>query len=268
MRAGANVKAANRYGIPPITLAATNGSAKALDALLEAGADPNTQTPAGEPVLMTAARTGNADAVQAARRPRRRRQRARAVVRRDRAHVGGGREPRRRGRALAGAGRRDQRQVHDARGAGAGVPAQRRPELAVPARRLDGADVRGSRRGDRGRARAGRARRRPQHGGAPADRHSAEARGARRRADQGIGTTALVFAIINSHYDLAAVLLEKGADPNVVDIAGMAALYAAVDMNSLQWVQGRPAPILTDRLDARGRGQEAARRRARIRTRG
>jgi ankyrin repeat protein len=69
-------------------------------------------------------------------------------------------------------------------------------------------------------------------------------------ADNGIGTTALVFAIINSHYDLAAVLLEKGADPNVVDIAGEGALYAAVDMNSLQWVQGRPAPILIDKLDA------------------
>ena len=52
-----------------------------------------------------------------------------------------------------------------------------------------------------------------------------------------------------SHYDLAAMLLEKGADPNVVDGAGMGALYAAVDMNSLQWVQGRPAPILTDKLD-------------------
>jgi ankyrin repeat protein len=45
------------------------------------------------------------------------------------------------------------------------------------------------------------------------------------------------------------MLLEKGADPNVADMTGMAALYAAVDMNSLQWVQGRPAPILTDRLD-------------------
>ena len=45
------------------------------------------------------------------------------------------------------------------------------------------------------------------------------------------------------------MLLEKGADPNVLDLAGMGALYAAVDMNSLQWVQGRPAPILTDTLD-------------------
>ena len=58
-----------------------------------------------------------------------------------------------------------------------------------------------------------------------------------------------MFAIINAHYDLAAMLLEKGADPNVADLAGMGALYAAVDMNSLQWVQGRPAPILTDTLD-------------------
>ena len=32
------------------------------------------------------------------------------------------------------------------------------------------------------------------------------------------GTTALVVAIINAHYDLAAVLLEKGADPNVGDV--------------------------------------------------
>ena len=28
------------------------------------------------------------------------------------------------------------------------------------------------------------------------------------------GTTALVIAIINAHYDAAAVLLEKGANPN------------------------------------------------------
>jgi ankyrin repeat protein len=70
-----------------------------------------------------------------------------------------------------------------------------------------------------------------------------------RTADNGIGTSALVFAIINTHYDLAAMLLDKGANPNIADMAGTAALYAAVDMNSLQWVQGRPAPILSDRLD-------------------
>jgi ankyrin repeat protein len=69
---------------------------------------------------------------------------------------------------------------------------------------------------------------------------------------RGVGTTALVLAIINAHYDVAAMLLDGGADPNIADLTGMAALYAAVDMNSLQWTQGRPAPIETDRLDALG----------------
>ena len=63
IRAGANVKAANRYGIAPIALAATNGSVKVLEALLEGGADPNARTAAGEPVIMTAARTGNLETV-------------------------------------------------------------------------------------------------------------------------------------------------------------------------------------------------------------
>ncbi len=54
------------------------------------------------------------------------------------------------------------------------------------------------------------------------------------------GTTALVFAIINYHYDLAAMLLQHGADPNVVDTTGMGALFAAVDMKTLPWSFGRP----------------------------
>ena len=36
--------------------------------------------------------------------------------------------------------------------------------------------------------------------------------------------SALVIAIINGHYDVAGVLLDKGADPNVADVAGRAAL--------------------------------------------
>jgi ankyrin repeat protein len=39
VRAGANVKTPNRYGVPPITLAAMNGSATVVGALLEGGAD-------------------------------------------------------------------------------------------------------------------------------------------------------------------------------------------------------------------------------------
>ncbi|HEX6362566.1 MAG TPA: ankyrin repeat domain-containing protein, partial [Albitalea sp.] len=63
-----------------------------------------------------------------------------------------------------------------------------------------------------------------------------------------VGTTALVYAIINAHFDTAAMLLEKGADPNIADHTGMAALYAAVEWNTLQWVQSRPAPIWRDEL--------------------
>lgn len=62
---GANVKAADRYGVTPLSIAATNGNAAMISLLLKAGADPNTTLPGGETVLMTAARTGRLDAVRA-----------------------------------------------------------------------------------------------------------------------------------------------------------------------------------------------------------
>jgi ankyrin repeat protein len=63
IRAGADVKAANRYGVTPMVLAATNGNAGMLRKLLDAGADPNSANPGGETALMTAARTGSIEAV-------------------------------------------------------------------------------------------------------------------------------------------------------------------------------------------------------------
>jgi ankyrin repeat protein len=63
--AGADVKAANRYGVTPLWLASLNGSAAAIELLLKAGADPSAALPGGETVLMTAARTGQIDAVNA-----------------------------------------------------------------------------------------------------------------------------------------------------------------------------------------------------------
>lgn len=65
IRAGADVQAANQYGVTPLSLACTNGNAAAVELLLKAGADPNTTLPGGETALMTASRTGNLATVKA-----------------------------------------------------------------------------------------------------------------------------------------------------------------------------------------------------------
>jgi ankyrin repeat protein len=65
VRAGANVKAANRYGVTPLSLACTNGNAAIVEVLLRAGADFNAPLPGGETPLMTAARTGTLAVVKA-----------------------------------------------------------------------------------------------------------------------------------------------------------------------------------------------------------
>src|SRR5262245_47263249 len=41
LHAGANVKATNRYGVTPLSLASVNANAAMLEMLLKAGADPN-----------------------------------------------------------------------------------------------------------------------------------------------------------------------------------------------------------------------------------
>ena len=65
LRAGADVKAANRYGVTPLSLACTNGNGAIVRLLLNAGANPNDVLSGGETALMTAARTGKVDAVNA-----------------------------------------------------------------------------------------------------------------------------------------------------------------------------------------------------------
>jgi ankyrin repeat protein len=64
IRAGANAKATNRYGATPLALASTNGNAAMIEALVKAGADPNVASPEGETPLMLAARSGVAPAVK------------------------------------------------------------------------------------------------------------------------------------------------------------------------------------------------------------
>src|SRR4051812_42727119 len=52
IRAGADVATANRYNVTPLSLAAGNGNAAITVALLAAGADANSTSGEGEPVLM------------------------------------------------------------------------------------------------------------------------------------------------------------------------------------------------------------------------
>jgi ankyrin repeat protein len=63
IRAGANVKATNRYGATALWLASLNGNAATIGMLLEAGADASAASDEGETALMVAARTGRTDAV-------------------------------------------------------------------------------------------------------------------------------------------------------------------------------------------------------------
>ena len=62
--------AANRYGVTPLSLAAVNGNAAMIEALLcGRRRAPTRLCPRGQTVLMTAARTGNAAAVRVLHRP-------------------------------------------------------------------------------------------------------------------------------------------------------------------------------------------------------
>ena len=64
IHAGADVKAANRYGVTALYLACLNGNSAMIEKLLKAGADANSTTTEGETALMTVARSGNVEAAK------------------------------------------------------------------------------------------------------------------------------------------------------------------------------------------------------------
>jgi ankyrin repeat protein len=227
LAAGADASAATRYGITPLQLAAMNGSPTATEMLLEAGASPNAVLPEGETILMTAARTGNAQVIA---------------------------------RLLDGGAEIDARERWYGETALMWAAAENHPQ-AVRQLAERGADV---------NARSTRleiARRRSGQSVLPLGHWTPLMYAARQgaleataalldaRADPDLtdpdGATALVLAIINAHYDVAALLVERGANPNIGDNeAKMAALYAAVDMNTLAVGHGRPNTKASGRLSA------------------
>ncbi len=230
LHAGADAKAANRYGVTPLSLAATNRNAAMAEALLTAGADANAKAPGDITILMTAARTGNPEIVR--------------LLIEHGADV-------------------------NAKGLTYGETAL---DWAVDENHAEaakiliahGADVNGRTDSlERAKDRFGlegvltilphgswtplmyAAR----QGSSDAARTLLDA-GASINLTDPDGTTALMVAIINSHYDTAALLTERGADVNIVDKSGMAALYAAVDMNTLGEVFGRPGRAVVSKLTA------------------
>jgi ankyrin repeat protein len=246
---GAKPEAVNRYGVAPLELAVTNGSTAMVRLLLDAGARPEAANREGETVLMTAARAGSVETVQLLASHG-------ADVNAREAWFG-------ENALMWAAAENHAGVVRTLVKLGAQVNARSRvvaaPELEFPksggpnmpfARGGWTALMHASREGAIDAARVlvelGAD---PNLVALPQTTDVALTDEITQGIDKHVGTTALVYAIINAHFDLAAMLLEHGADPNIADHTGMAALYAAVEWNTLQWVQSRPAPIWRDRLD-------------------
>jgi uncharacterized protein len=232
LRAGADARAANRYGVTPLSLAAENGDVAIIDALLAAGADANGSLSSGQTMVMVAARTGNRDAIRTLIAHGANVNAREAVL---------GETP------LIWAAVEDHAAAIAAL-ASAGADVNARSAVLHFARR------------DYGDGKSGRFTVLPRGGWTPlmyaARQDSRHALSALVRAGADLngvdpdGTTALTLAIINAHYEAAVLLLDAGADPNVADARGMAPLYAAVDMNTLDETPGRPAPRITGTIDS------------------
>lgn len=216
VRAGANVKAANRYGVTPLSLACTNGNGAMVELLLKAGADPNTALPGGETVLMTAARAGKLAPVKSLLI------RGAAVDNRD-----------------------------DRRGQTALMWAAADGHVEVVKELIEaGADVRlrlpsgftpllfAVREGRTGVVRV------LLKAGADVN-ETVPAEAGRRRGYGGrlppAGASALLLAVMNAHYELAAHLLDAGADPNAA-LPGYTALHAITSVRKPGVGDNDPAP--------------------------
>src|SRR6516165_3751390 len=216
LQAGAKPSAVNRYGATPLSEAASLATGSTVEALLKAGADPKTLTsPDGETVLMTAARAGNADVVR---------------VLLDHGADVNAKETYKGQTALMWAAAEGHPAIVKLlleHGADWKIQSQSR-ETRLP--KLSAASsvtpmARGGLTAFLFAAREG------------------DIETARVMLDAGVDinqgdvddTSALVVSALNKHYTFAKFLLDRGADPNVTDALGRAALYAAIDARDQDW---------------------------------
>ena len=226
VKAGANVNAANRYGVPPLALACTNGNAAVVRLLLEAGADANATMKGDETVLMMAARSGSVDAVKA------------LLVRGARHDA---RERRGQTALMWAAAEGHAAVVRALIEAGADINATldsgftpfffavREGRIEVVQALLEaGIDVNEP------------LRRREKAPEGPVDNNSSK--------PAGRGTTPLLLAVQNGHFELAIALVDAGADPNDVQ-TGFTPLH------TISWVRKPDSSDVSDPATPAGSGR-------------
>jgi uncharacterized protein len=223
LRAGADESATTRYGVTAMSLAAEAGNAQIIRLLLKAGANADSPNPEGQTALMAVARTGNVEA-------------AKLLLR-------------------AGA-KVNARERWGGQSALMWAAAQRQPEMVrLLARQKAELDARSIVREWPRKITAEPREKNMDRGGLAAIHYAAREgcvgcmkelldAGAEIDLTDGRGSTALLLAIMNQHFDTAKFLIEAGADVQVWDLYGMSPLYAAVDMRVVP--QGLRADIPSD----------------------
>ncbi len=216
LSAGAKVNVPNRYGATPLSEAVVTGNAAMVQALLDAGASVKTRTTEdGETVLMTAARAGNIDAVK---------------LLLDRGAEVNARENYKNQTALMWAAVERHTDIvklllrHGADWRIRSVDRETKPPRLSAASSISPIARGGftalaftAREGDVATARV------MLDAGVDVDYSDID------------NTSPLVVAIMNKQFTFANFLLERGADPNIVDAYGRTALYAIVDIRNEDW---------------------------------
>jgi ankyrin repeat protein len=234
IRAGANVNTANRYGVTPLPLAAGTGNTTLVEALLKAGADPNSFMGAGQTALMVAARSGSVGSVKALL------SRGAAVNAQERAFGQ---------TALMLAAIENHAavvQVLADAGANLDMPSF---EIKTPEVKRDKAVASDGARGSFPKGGMTALLLAARQGAVEGVRALVYA-GAAIDKPQSDGITPLIMSIFNAHYDVAAALLEMGADPRRGDSANRTPLFMATDMHTLEWLFSRPTPRPSGDLDS------------------
>ena len=219
---GADVTAANRYGVTPLAPACTNGNAAMIERLLEAGADPNTPLPGGAP-LLTASRTGSVEAIR--------------VLLAHGADVHAREERRGQTALMWAASHNHAAAIQVLVEAGAEIHARATGPKVVPTR--TGYRARNRQRVDAATPLLFAVR----QGNLEAVQTLLDL-GANVNDTLTNQTSALVVAVANAHWELAAYLLERGADPNAAG-QGWGALHQLARTRRGLSVNRFPWPVRT-----------------------